>query len=114
MFRRHYWLVIDEISKKQQPDIYQGFLESNLDKAIVKLTEERNSIDVTAISVRKLTLLISPEQFDLELPIKITINGHQVFNQIVAPSVDTLLKWASVDLDSNRLYAKELTFQLEN
>jgi hypothetical protein len=72
-----------------------------------------NTVTLDAYHVRRLTLLISPDVFDLERPIRLIANGEVVFDEMVSPSVETLRKWAAGDDDRTMLYAAEVTIELK-
>jgi hypothetical protein len=59
-------------------------------------------------SFARFTLLLSPDQFDLTQPIRVTTNGRVAFEGRAEPSVRTLLKWAARDNDRTMLFAAEL------
>ena len=58
------------------------------------------------------TLLLSPDRFDFNQPVKVIANGREVFNQRVERDVKTLLKWAERDNDRTMLYAAEINIKL--
>jgi len=113
-FRRNHGLIINKISNTQRKELFQGFLEKRINKAMVKLKTTENIIELTTKSVTKLTLLISPQKFNLELPVKIILNGKTVFEQLVKPRLNVLLKWAAKDIDTHRLYVEEIAINLED
>jgi hypothetical protein len=71
-----------------------------------------NAITMTTRRVAALTLLLSPDAFDLSQPVTVVANGRQVFAGRVTPNVATLLKWAARDNDRTMLYAAELPITL--
>lgn len=72
-----------------------------------------NTIKVRSENIKKYTFLISPSQFDMNVPVTIWINDRKHFEQIVKPDVRTLLKWNSIDQDRTMLYAAELSIQVK-
>ena len=54
------------------------------------------------------TLLLSPDQFDLNRAVTVVVNGRTVFDGIVQKDVRTLLKWAARDNDRTMLFAAEV------
>jgi hypothetical protein len=72
-----------------------------------------NTITLQTRRVGSLTLLISPDAFDLSQPLTVIADGRQVFNGRVTPSVDTMMKWAALDNDRTMLYAAEISIKLE-
>jgi hypothetical protein len=62
--------------------------------------------------VRRLRLLVSPEAFDFEQPIRVVANGETVFEGSVRPDLETLERWAAIDEDRTMLYAAEIPIEL--
>ena len=77
------------------------------------LSEDGNAVTVDAYHVRRFTVLISPEAFDIRSPIRVIANGEVAFEGLVRPSVETLRKWAASDEDRSMLYAAEVAVELE-
>lgn len=75
----------------------------------VDASRRGNTITLNTRRVASLTLLLSPDVFDLSQPVVVVANGRQVASTRVTPSVATLLKWAARDNDRTMLYAAELT-----
>jgi hypothetical protein len=74
----------------------------------VDLTRSGNRVDAKTRGVAAFTLLLSPEQFDLNRAVTVVVNGRTVFEGIVQRDVGTLLKWAARDNDRTMLFAAEL------
>jgi len=53
-------------------------------------------------------LLLSPDQFDLNRPIVVVVNGRTLVDRIVPRDIRTLLKWAAADNDRTMLFEAEL------
>ena len=100
-YNRLHWLSIDELTQPGRPG---------------RVTVERTGqvVDVRTSDVRSYTLLISPDEFDLSRPVRLVTNGQVSFDDIVQPSVGTLLKWAARDNDRTMLFAAEIAVQIEN
>jgi hypothetical protein len=125
---RAHWLVIDAFGAApgqaaELPDLnimkgldrQDGPLFRRSDSAgRVDLVRTGNTVEATTIGVSAFTLLLAPDKFDLDQPVKVVANGREVFNGRVAPSVQTLLKWAALDNDRTMLYAAELKIKLTN
>ncbi|MEO8201929.1 MAG: hypothetical protein ABI679_15465 [Gemmatimonadota bacterium] len=75
----------------------------------VELIRTGNQVEVKTHGVRRFTLLLSPSQFNLDQPITVITNGKVSFEGLVPKSVDTLLRWASLDRDRTMLYLGELS-----
>ena len=80
---------------------------------IVQAVREGNTVTVDAYHVRRFTVLISPDAFDMESPIRVIANGEAAFEGMVQSSLATLRKWAASDEDRTMLYAAEITIELE-
>ena len=74
----------------------------------VDLTRTGNRIDARSRGVAAFTLLLSPDQLDLNRAVTVVVNGRTVFDGIVHRDVRTLLKWAARDNDRTMLFAAEL------
>jgi hypothetical protein len=72
-----------------------------------------NAIEMTTRGVAELTLLLSPEAFDLSKPVVVTANGRVVSDGRIEPSVATLVKWAARDNDRTMLFGAELHLTLQ-
>jgi len=62
--------------------------------------------------VRQYTLLLSPDQFDLDQPIRVLTNGVVSFEGRVEKQIGTLLKWAALDRDRTMTFLAELQIRL--
>ena len=71
-----------------------------------------NTVQATTRGVTRFTLLLSPDTFDFNQPVKVVANGLEVFNGPVKRSVETLLKWAERDNDRTMLYGAEINIRL--
>ena len=77
----------------------------------VDLRRDGQNIVVNTIGVVRYTLLISPEEFDLDQPITVRTNGNLSFSGVVASDVGTLLRWWRLDRDRTMLFAAEITIE---
>jgi hypothetical protein len=71
-----------------------------------------NTVTATTTGVTAFTVLLSPDVFDFNQPVRVVANGREVFNGRVERSLPTLLKWAAHDNDRTMLYAAELHIDL--
>ncbi|MEP7324806.1 MAG: PDZ domain-containing protein [Gemmatimonadota bacterium] len=78
----------------------------------VELERRGNEVTVRTHGVRQYTLLLSPEQFDLDQPIRVVTNGVVSFEGRVEKQIGTLLKWAALDRDRTMMFLAELQIQL--
>ena len=114
-YNRAHWVVIDEfgpISGDDQRGALAAYTEDG-SGAIVQAVRDGNTVTVDAYHVRRFTVLISPDAFDMGSPIRVIANGEVAFEGIVQPSLETLRKWAAGDEDRTMLYAAEVTVELE-
>ena len=74
----------------------------------VDLKRTGNTVDASTSGVGTFTLLLSPDQFDLNRAITVVVNGRTAFDGVVQRNVRTLLKWAAQDNDRTMLFAAEL------
>jgi len=118
---RAHWLVIDEFGTaageaKALPDanfMADGAMFPRFKAAgRVDLIRKGNAVEAATKGVTEFTLLLSPDVFDFDQPIKVIANGMQVFNARVERSVKTLLKWAAADNDRTMLYGAEVQIKL--
>lgn len=74
----------------------------------VELRRSANTVTAETRGVRRFTLLISGDQFDLSRPIRVVVNGAAAHDGAVAPDAATLLRWAAVDWDRGLLFDAEI------
>ena len=74
----------------------------------VEVTRDGNTIVATTERVRRLTLLLSPERIDFSQPVRVVTNGEIAHDDVVTPSVETMLRWAAIDQDRSMLFGAEL------
>jgi predicted esterase len=113
-YNRAHWLVIDELGPLAG-DEERRYLASVTagEGGIVDARREGNTVTLLAYGVRRLRLLISPDAFDLEQPIRVIGNGTIAFEGRIRPDVATLERWAVVDDDRTMLYAAEIAIELD-
>ncbi len=78
----------------------------------VELRRDGNTVSAATRGVRRFTLLISADQFDLSRPIRVTANGVVAHDALVSPDAATLLRWAAVDWDRTALFSAELAIEV--
>jgi poly(3-hydroxybutyrate) depolymerase len=101
-----------ELSGIYQPQVVQGpprhLFGRGGSTGRVDLARDGNTINATTRGVAACTLLLSPDQFDFDRPVKVVANGRTVFNGRVEKSLATLLKYAAFDDDRTMLFGAEL------
>lgn len=78
----------------------------------VVVAREGNVVRVQTEGVRRFRLLVSPRDFDVDLPIRVEVNGAVRFDGLVEPSARTLLDRAEVDQDRGMLFVAEIAIDL--
>ncbi len=113
-YNRAHWVVIDELGPIAGDPDRGGLAGLTFDgnSGVVRAVRSGNTVTVDAYRVRKFTLLISPDVFDLGRPIRVIANGEVAFDGMVQQRVETLRKWAARDEDRTMLYAAEVTVEL--
>ena len=129
---RAHWLIIDQLGSQRgdakelpdlnqmkDPDIPPGsnapvfpLFDRSKPSGRVDLTREGNTIEAATKGVAAFTLLLSPDKFDFDQPVKVVANGRTVFDGRVERNLKTLLKWAARDNDRTMLYGAELKIKL--
>jgi poly(3-hydroxybutyrate) depolymerase len=124
---RAHWLVIDQFGARPGESVSMSDLNmfqtprSNRPIQLfqrqkhpgrVDLERQGNTVQATTRGVAAFTLLLSPEKFDFNQPIKVVANGHTVFEGRVERNLKTLLRWAAHDNDRTMLYAAEIKIKL--
>ena len=114
-YNRAHWVVIDEVGpiSGDEGRINLARLTGDGRSGILDVARDGNTVSVDAYYVRRFTLLVSPDAFDMRSPIRVIANGEVAFEGMVQPSVETLRKWATTDEDRTMLYAAEVTVELE-
>jgi len=115
-YNRAHWVVIDEIGPAPGDAGHEDLagLAADRGAAVVRAARDGNEVTIEARHVRQLTLLVSPDAFDLGRPIRVEVNGSVAFDRTVEPDARVLRKWAEVDEDRTMLYAAEITIRLED
>jgi predicted esterase len=115
-YNRAHWIVIDELGPIEGDDLLTppASLMPMGPAGSVDAVRSGNTVTVDAFHVRRFTLLISPDAFDLQSPLRVVTNGEVVFEGMVLPDEGTLMKWAAIDDDRTMLYAAEISVELLN
>jgi acetyl esterase/lipase len=114
------WLVIDRLAPRLSseerladlnfigPNRILMFENGYGPSGRVDLVRTGNTVKATTRGVAAFTLLLSPDMFDFNQPLRVEANGKVVFEGRVERSVATLMKWAARDNDRSMLFAAEL------
>ncbi|MDH5591101.1 MAG: hypothetical protein OEZ37_13705, partial [Gemmatimonadota bacterium] len=109
-YNRAHWIVVDELGSASSGAAARrltGFT-SGRNAGIVSAIRDGNTFRVDTHGVRRLRILVSPDEVDLTLPVEVVVNGRTTFHGPLAPDVGTLLAWAAVDGDRTMLFAAEI------
>ena len=69
--------------------------------------------DLTRTPIGEVNAVPSPDQFDFTQPITVITNGVTVFDEVVEPDVQALLRWAAIDRDRTAMYGAELAIDVQ-
>ena len=88
---RAHWLVIDKLARRAGPGTWttRSSLPDGVRQAAFDLVRRGNTVDATTRGVVAFTLLVSPDAFNLDEPVKVVANGRTLFEGKVAPSLGT-------------------------
>jgi len=75
---------------------------------LLEVNRNGNEFRVLARGVSEFTLLLNPEEVNFSQAIQVYVNSGNIFDEIVAQDKQTLLHWASKDLDRSMLFTAEL------
>jgi len=118
-FGRKFWVVIDKIGrmkKEYTPDsnriiFYNQYISSLNHTHLlgqIEVVKTGNIVNVRTQNVKKYTLLISPDFFDLSKPITVFTNNYLSFDGMLTKDIRTLIKYNIMDNDRTMLYSSEL------
>ena len=102
-------LIYPEQAAPRSRPAFQKILPSGR----VELDQQGNQATASTRGVTRFTLLLSPDQFDFTQPITVVTNGVTVFDDVVEPDVEVLLRWAAIDRDRTAMYGAELSIDVE-
>jgi hypothetical protein len=72
------------------PEFYYLF-SRGAPSAAIRATQAANRFFISASRVKKLHLYLFPQQIDFQRPLRVEVNGREVFNQQVRPNPTLLL-----------------------
>lgn len=95
---RFYWLSIEEGAQKAGAEVrakYQG-----------------QTIEIESSEVSSLTLLLSDEMLDLDLPVVVTFQGREVFRGVVPRQAATIARSLAMREDPSASYSAKVTVEV--
>jgi predicted esterase len=98
-YNRNAWIRIDELDAEGQPGMLQ-------------VARERNEINITSDKVNAFTLLLNPEEINVNEPVTVNVNGITLFEERVTQDASTLLKWTEQSFDKEMLFTAELNLRI--
>jgi hypothetical protein len=118
-FCRKFWVKIDRIGKTKEgniEDVNQIVLNNQTISLFprrrifgqIEVNKVGNKVMVKTQDVRKYTLLISPDNFDITKPIEVYTNDILSFQGICSKDISTLLTYYTEDNDRTMLFSSEL------
>ena len=106
------------LTGKYAPSVLAGGAEARFppqrDSGRVDLVRAGNTVQATSRGVGAFTLLLSPDQFDLNRSVTVLVNGRTAFEGPIQKDIRTLLKWAARDNDRTLLFAAELPIEVQH
>jgi hypothetical protein len=121
---RAHWLVIDQLGSRPGEATSMSDLNMMPDPGPVPLFERPkktgrvdlirngNTVLATTKGITAFTLLLSPDKFDFNQPVRVVANGRTVFEGRLERNLKTLMKWAARDNDRTMLYGAEIKIKL--
>ena len=104
------------LTGRYAPTVIPGEAEAmfppQLESGRVDLARAGNRVEARTRGVGAFTLLLSPDQFDLDRALTVVVNGRTVFEGVVPKKIRTLLTWAARDNDRTLLFAAELPVEV--
>ena len=125
-YARRSWLVIEELGLPEGVEVDRSNVLPRWGTPIqlrgptvprrpwgrVELQRDGNRVRATTVHVARFKLLLAPEEFDLDRPVVVEVDGRIAFEGRVEPSVATLLERAARDDERRVLFAAEITIDV--
>jgi len=123
-FGRKFWVRIDKIGMKSKNNDLRDYNQISINGKSIQLfprnkifgqidvSKTGNTVHVLTNGVKRFTLLISPDHFDLEKPITVYTNNVLSFEGLLVKDNGVLLKYFTEDNDRTMLFAGELSIKV--
>lgn len=113
-YNRVHWVEILALGTVAGESSFEpvGGLRHRFPSGRIEVLKQGNQVSVLTRAIRRFRLLLSPDHFDFEQPVRVTANGRIVFEGMVTSGVGPLLRWAAEDLDRTMLFGAELDLDL--
>ncbi len=104
------------LTGRYAPTVIPGEAEAmfppELESGRIDLARAGNRVEARTRGVGAFTLLLSPDQFNLNRALTVVVNGRTVFEAVVPKTIRTVLTWAARDNDRTLLFAAELPIEV--
>ena len=109
-YNRLHWLVVDDLGPpgSQPPEVGNDPFPHERPSGRIEAERHGNDVVIEARGVARFSLLFSPDEFDLDLPVTVTVNGIEQFRGVLEKDINVLLDWAAKDRDKTMLFAATL------
>jgi predicted esterase len=109
------WIRIDEVGDTASKGTFDDFggIISNAFGRIRATKEDGNRVLVDTHRVKRLTVLVSDEMFDLEKEVEIVVNGKPVFREVVATDAKVVLEEARRFNDRRLVFNNRITLEVK-
>ena len=61
----------------------------------------------------KIRIYLNEEEYDLSLPVKVILNGNEIFNGMVKPTLETMVESCALFYDPERLFPAAIDIDIE-
>jgi hypothetical protein len=106
------WHRIYEYQKRSLREVAETIKIGN-DTAAVRAEYYDNTFEIETSCVAKFTLNLHPAMIDVRQPVKVVVNGKEVFNQRVSPDKDFMAKVFSENSDRSLIWANRISIEVE-
>jgi len=113
-YNRMHWVIVEELGSAPSGREARRLasLTSEGSPGAVMVRRAGNDFEVETRGVRRIRLLLSPDEVDFDAPVHVTVNGKPAFDGVVARDREALLRWAAIDFDRTMLYGAELAIEV--
>ena len=79
---------------------------------MARVQRSGNTIEILSSDYSSLTIYLNDEMFDLEIPVRVTFDGRQIFEGSVTRSPETMRRTLRERSDLSYIYPASITVQL--
>ena len=88
----------------QPPEVANDPFPHERPSGRIEAERHGNNVIAEARGISRFSLLLSPEEFDFDSPVTVTVNGVERFSGMIERDVNVLLDWAARDRDKSMLF----------